>query len=802
MDENELEDEDTLLDEEDDTPPEMPDEDDAPPDKPEDDTTPPDSNSSSVTWNGATVITEGGSYDSQKYTSTTANQNALLIYTSANVTLNNPTVTKSGGGDASDNSSFYGTNAGVLAVGGGKTTINGGTVNTSAAGANGVFSYGGNGGSNGASGDGTTIVITDTTINTTGDGSGGIMTTGGGNTKASNLTVTTSGRSSAPIRTDRGGGNVTVSGGSYTSSGLGSPAIYSTATITVENASLTSNKSEGVCIEGQNSVALTNCTLTANNTATNGQATFLDSVMIYQSMSGDSSEGTATFTMTGGVLNSNSGHAFHVTNTDAVINLNNVTINNASGVLLSVCDDGWSGASNVATLNATNQTLSGDILVGDDSTLTLNLKNGSTFAGNIGGAITNAKGSVVSSTVGEVNVILDASSKWYLTGDAHISDFSGDAANIITNGFNVYVNDSILEGTTIMDETNTSATVDGGITPTADSATLKVDENLTGNVVDLRAYPEVTTLDALNAPANIAGGLVLIGNTNNNLIVGSSQNANIMTGFAGNNTLTFGSAASDEVYYSGTGNDLVTDFASGSEGDRVFIDTALANGIRNGAAVALIAANGNALLLNTDSKDGAIQYSSDGQNFYSAQIADQNESAMIYSANSNFFAFGQQGTLVITGAGDNDVRLDGSTGQGFYNVANLDASTSTGNNSLGGDANANVIIGGSGFNVLWGGTDLADDLLVGGSGVNNFFIGKGNGNDVVTNASSDDVVSLFDASLSDIVATVVSGAAIAVAFNTGNVVMVGSTETLSAKFTLSDGSAYQYNHETQSWQEA
>lgn len=802
MDENELEDEDTLFEEEDDTPPDMPDEDDSPPDKPEDDITPPDSDSSSVTWNGATVITEGGSYDNQKYTSTTANQNALLINTSANVTLNNPTVTKSGGGDAGDNSSFYGTNAAVLAVGGGKTTINGGTVNTSATGANGVFSYGGNGGTNGASGDGTTIVITDTTINTTGDGSGGIMTTGGGNTRANNLTVTTSGRSSAPIRTDRGGGSVTVNGGSYTSNGLGSPAIYSTAAIVVENASLTSNKSEGVCIEGQNSVALTNCTLTANNTATNGQATFLDTIMIYQSMSGDAADGTSTFTMTGGVLNSNSGHAFHVTNTNAVINLNNVTINNASGVLLSVCDDGWNGASNVATLNASGQALSGDILVGDDSTLTLNLTNGSTFAGNISGAITNASGSVVSSNVGAVNVILDASSKWYLAGDAYISGFSGDSANIISNGFNVYVNNSILEGTTIMDETTTTATVDSGITFSADGSTLKVDESLTGNVVDLRAYPAVTTLDALDAPANVEGGLVLIGNSNNNLIVGSNQNANIMTGFAGNNTLTFGSAFSDEVYYSGTGNDVVTDFASGSEGDRVFIDTALANGIRNGAAVALIAANGNALLLNTDSTDGAILYSSDGQNFYSAQIADQNADAMIYSADSKFFAFGKQGTLVVTGEGNNDVRLDGSAGQGFYNVANIDASTATGNNSLGGDANANVIIGGTGFNVLWGGLDVADDVLIGSGGVNNFFIGKGNGNDVVTNASSTDVVSLFDASLSDIVATTVSGAAIAIAFNTGNVVMVGSTETLSAKFTLSDGSSYQYNHETQSWQSA
>lgn len=66
---------------------------------------------------------------------------------------------------------------------------------------------------------------------------------------------------------------------------------------------------------------MTNCTLTANNTSTNGQATFLDTIMIYQSMSGDSDTGTATFSMTGGVLNSKSGHVFHVTNTAAIINL-------------------------------------------------------------------------------------------------------------------------------------------------------------------------------------------------------------------------------------------------------------------------------------------------------------------------------------------------------------------------------------------------------------------------------------------------------------------------------------------------
>ncbi len=98
------------------------------------------------------------------------------------------------------------------------------------------------------------VIIKDSIITTTGDGSGGTMTTGGGITNASNLTVTTNGQSSAAIRTDRGGGTVYVDGGTYTSNGLGSPAIYSTAEIHVANAALISNLSEGVCIEGLDSI--------------------------------------------------------------------------------------------------------------------------------------------------------------------------------------------------------------------------------------------------------------------------------------------------------------------------------------------------------------------------------------------------------------------------------------------------------------------------------------------------------------------------------------------------------------------
>ena len=409
--------------------------------------TPPGGSTSSFEYAAATEVTEAAELADGTYVSDTADESALIVNTADAVTISNPTVTKTGNSDGGDNCNFYGLNAGLLVMGGSATTITGGTIETSASGANGVFSYGGNGGRNGAEGDGTTVIISDTVITTTGDGSGGIMTTGGGVTYASNLTVNTSGRSSAAIRTDRGGGTVVVDGGSYTTNGLGSPAIYSTADITVKNAALVSNLSEGVCIEGKNSITLENCDLTASNTQCNGNATFLDTIMIYQSMSGDADSGTSAFTMTGGSLTSLSGHMFHVTNTHAVITLSGVELaNEGSDVLLSVCDDGWNGAGNIAELIADGQKLSGTILVGDNAEFTLTLQNGSSFEGTFSGEIVNAKESVVSTDIGTVSVILDSTSTWTLTADTSITSFEGDPANVIGNGYTLYVNGTALEG--------------------------------------------------------------------------------------------------------------------------------------------------------------------------------------------------------------------------------------------------------------------------------------------------------------------------------------------------------------------
>ncbi|MBQ9438045.1 MAG: Ig-like domain-containing protein, partial [Lachnospiraceae bacterium] len=462
------------------------------------------SSSSSVTWSGAATIDTAGTYANETYSSTTSGQNALLVTdgdssSALAVTLTNPTATKSGSGDKGDDSNFYGINAAILAKDNTQLTITGGTIETSADGANGVFSYGGKKEDSSAASDGTTVKISDTTITTTGDGAGGIMTTYGGVTNASNLTVTTSGGSSAPIRTDRGGGTVKVNGGTYTSNGKGSPAIYSTADVTVSNATLTSNASEGVCIEGKNSITLNNCDLTATNNALNGNATFYDTIMIYQSMSGDADSGTSSFEMTGGSLTSKNGHVFHVTNTSAVITLEGVEITNSDeeGVLLSVCDDGWSGASNIATLTAKDQTLEGDLLVGSDSTLTMTLSGSSTLTGKTSGSIKNGSGTSVSTSIGTVNMTINSGSTWKLTGDCTVSSLSG-SGSINYNGHTLTVGGiqyssgnigSITEAADDGDETETVLVTGISLSPT----TLSLTEKKTGTITATVSPSNATT---------------------------------------------------------------------------------------------------------------------------------------------------------------------------------------------------------------------------------------------------------------------------------------------------------------------
>ena len=242
---------------------------------------------------------------------------------------------------------------------------------------------------------------------------------------ASNLTVTTQGESSAAIRSDRGGGTMTVDGGSYTSNGTGSPAVYVTADISIENAALTANGSEALCLEGLNGVSLKNCVLSGNmRDLSQNDNTW--TVILYQSMSGDSEVGKGTFAMEGGTLKSENGGLFYTTNTESEFTLNHVTIEAADDCEYflrctgNANQRGWgrTGANGAdCAFIAINQEMNGLVIWDSISTLELSLTDGTVFTG----AVIDDESCAGNGGDGSCALNIDAGSKWIVTGDSTVT---------------------------------------------------------------------------------------------------------------------------------------------------------------------------------------------------------------------------------------------------------------------------------------------------------------------------------------------------------------------------------------------
>ena len=391
-----------------------------------------------ISYSAVKEITKSTTETSGEYESFKEDENAILVGGEIDVILSDIKVDKSGDSDGGDNTNFYGTNSGIIAKDGANLTLKNITVNTNATGANGVFSYGGSATTNNTNSDGTQVTISDSKITTAKDNSGGIMTTGGGIMIAKNLTINTAGVSSAAIRSDRGGGTVSVDGGTYKTTGVGSPTIYSTADITVKNASLIATSSEGIVIEGKNKITLLNVTLTDTNNKLNGQSTTYKNIFLYQSMSGDASTGISEFSATDSTITTNKGDTFYITNTSSKITLkNNKFINNDStGNFLRAGKDSWgNNGSNggIVELSMENQEAKGNIVIDSISTLDMTMNTNSYYEGTINGE-NSAK---------EIKLKLDKTSKIKLTGDSYITSIDNDDSgnsNIDFNGYKLYVN--------------------------------------------------------------------------------------------------------------------------------------------------------------------------------------------------------------------------------------------------------------------------------------------------------------------------------------------------------------------------
>lgn len=396
----------------------------------------PDGQSQGVdSYTAANEYTEDTTVSNETIESTGTDENAALISSGASVTLDNDTITRtSEDSKGGDNSSFYGVGAAVLATDG-TAYVKDGSVTTDAAGGAGLFAYG----------DGT-VYASGTIVKTTQDTSGGVHVAGGGTLYGWDLDVETNGESSAAIRSDRGGGTMVIDGGNYVSNGVGSPAVYSTADIAVSNATLTANGSEAICIEGLNSIHLYDCDLTGNMSDLD-QNDNTWTVILYQSMSGDSEVGNSTFQMDGGSLTSENGGVFYTTNTESTITLNNVDINyNDDNEFFLQCTGntnqrGW-GQSGVngadCHFTGISQDMQGDVIWDSISDLDFYLTEGSSLTG----AVVDDESYAGEGGEGYCNVYVSADSTWTVTGDSTVSSLENEGTIVDSNGKTV-----IIQGT-------------------------------------------------------------------------------------------------------------------------------------------------------------------------------------------------------------------------------------------------------------------------------------------------------------------------------------------------------------------
>ena len=419
-------------------------------------------------YDAANEYSEDETVSDTSLESTGTDENAALVSNGAEVTFSNDAISRtSSDSQGGDNSSFYGVGAAVLATDG-TAYVKGSTVTTDSKGGAGLFAYG----------DGT-VYAADTDITTQQDTSGGIHAAGGGKLYAWDLNVETNGESSAAIRSDRGGGTMVVDGGTYTSNGVGSPAVYCTADIAVNNAELTANGSEAVCIEGLNSLRLYNSNLTGNMSDDDQNDTTW-TVILYQSMSGDSEVGNSTFQMDGGTITSKNGGLFYTTNTECTITLKDVdiTYNDDNEFFLQCTGNnnqrGWgqSGANGSdCNFTADSQDMKGNVIWDSISDLDFYMTNGSTLEG----AFVNDESNAGNGGDGYCNVVIDKDSTWTVTGDSTITSLSN--AGTITDADGKTVSIVGTDGTTYVEGDSDYTITVGSYQDSADtSASTTVDD--------------------------------------------------------------------------------------------------------------------------------------------------------------------------------------------------------------------------------------------------------------------------------------------------------------------------------------
>ncbi|TDP51968.1 autotransporter outer membrane beta-barrel domain-containing protein [Aminicella lysinilytica] len=371
--------------------------------------------SSTLTASGKTV-----SKNNKTIKSSTSDKNVVLAKSGGVLKLKNVTLKKSGSDSNGDNCNFYGLNSSVLAVGSKSNVyISKSNITSTSTGSNGIFAT-----------DKARIYANSVKITTkSGANSRGLDATYGGVIYGNKLTVSTAKDHCAALATDRGGGYISVTNSTLKTAGSGSPLLYSTGDIEVDNVTGTASGSQIAGMEGLNRILIYNSKLTSTNDAISGSDPIKNGVILYQSTSGDADTSTsskADFEAVNSTLKTSisSGAMFYVTNTNAKVILQNTKLSfdsdkvdliNASGN-----SNGWGTSGNNGgklTFTAIGETLKGNVKTDSISSVNMFLLFKTKYTG---------------STSGTVNMNISKNSKWVVTGNSTVKNLNvADGGQIV-----------------------------------------------------------------------------------------------------------------------------------------------------------------------------------------------------------------------------------------------------------------------------------------------------------------------------------------------------------------------------------
>ncbi len=393
------------------------------------------------------------SVSNKTYSATKSGQNSALVKNGGTLKLSDVILNKSGSQSNDDYTNFYGTNSILLAVNkNSKTYLSNSKLTSKSKGSNGLFAS-----------DKAIIYANNVDITTTKDNSRGLDATYGGTIIANEMNIKTDGDHSASVATDRGGGSISITNSQFTTNGSGSPLLYSTGNIQVDNVSGSASNSQIAGMEGLNTILVYNSTLTSTMKKATASDPVANGVIIYQSTSGDAEATTgekASFEVSNSTLKSSitSGSMFYFTNTKANVVLSESELDfdsEAANLLLiqgNNANNWGSAGSNGAdvTFTGLNEKLNGNIEVDSISSLDLYLLDNTTYTG----AISITKNTVnTSKTKNPITLNLDGTSKWIVSDNSTISnlnvedstsivDENGKLVSIIVAGKKVVSGDS------------------------------------------------------------------------------------------------------------------------------------------------------------------------------------------------------------------------------------------------------------------------------------------------------------------------------------------------------------------------